>query len=617
MKFGQTLDRLMVNEWREQYVNYELLKQMIQNGVDEAPDFEDYPLVLLNEYFDEVKHEFFTACAQEMVKVQLFFEEKLAAAQRKQTSFKATLADLREAGGGRQFHLRDPQQQPQATRRLRSAYSEFYLMLILLQNYRTLNQTAFRKICKKYDKNFRSTEGQLWYKTVVETSPFVNKTDLNNLIEEVENLYIEYLAHGDRAKAMTKLRVPPLGEPPNPLRVFFAGLFLGLFFVAAIMTGISYIFLDLDATFRELFVHLYRGPFILIWYTFLVATNLFIWQNVGINYVLIFELNPRKHLRPTDVLLIASLLAYGWILCALAFLHREIFEVEKPFYFPLIPLGIVIAAVLNPIRILEYNARMWLVSLLGRIVAAPFSYVTFAAFWLSEQITSLTICLVDHYMLCRFCLRYYANLGNPFDFEPDYVVFLLRILPAWFRLCQCSRRFQESASKSIWYGLNALKYSLTIVMVVFSFIQMETNGQYQSMFDSPWTYSYILSALLWTVYHSFWDLRNDFGLFAAEHKFLREKLIYRKSFYYFIIIADVLLRCFWMLEIFLVSQDHATPYNCKTFGALCDITLRFLWNLFRLENEHLYNCGNFRATRDINLWISEEDMNPQHKKIYF
>ena len=26
-----------------------------------------------------------------------------------------------------------------------------------------------------------------------------------------------------------------------------------------------------------------------------------------------------------------------------------------------------------------------------------------------------------------------------------------------------------------------------------------------------------------------------------------------------------------------------------------------MWNFFRLENEHLNNCGNFRAVRDISI----------------
>jgi xenotropic and polytropic retrovirus receptor 1 len=31
------------------------------------------------------------------------------------------------------------------------------------------------------------------------------------------------------------------------------------------------------------------------------------------------------------------------------------------------------------------------------------------------------------------------------------------------------------------------------------------------------------------------------------------------------------------------------------------ICRRFVWNYFRLENEHLNNCGNFRAVRDISV----------------
>lgn len=31
------------------------------------------------------------------------------------------------------------------------------------------------------------------------------------------------------------------------------------------------------------------------------------------------------------------------------------------------------------------------------------------------------------------------------------------------------------------------------------------------------------------------------------------------------------------------------------------VSRRFVWNFFRLENEHLNNCGKFRAVRDISI----------------
>lgn len=33
----------------------------------------------------------------------------------------------------------------------------------------------------------------------------------------------------------------------------------------------------------------------------------------------------------------------------------------------------------------------------------------------------------------------------------------------------------------------------------------------------------------------------------------------------------------------------------------CVVTRRFIWNFFRLENEHLNNCGQFRVVRDISI----------------
>jgi len=35
--------------------------------------------------------------------------------------------------------------------------------------------------------------------------------------------------------------------------------------------------------------------------------------------------------------------------------------------------------------------------------------------------------------------------------------------------------------------------------------------------------------------------------------------------------------------------------------APCEIIRRFIWNFYRLENEHLNNCGEFRAVRDISI----------------
>lgn len=98
---------------------------------------------------------------------------------------------------------------------LKLAFSEFYLSLILLQNYQSLNFTGFRKILKKHDKIFKTESGSDWRKANVETAPFYTTKKVDLLITEVENLFTQHLEGGNRQRAMKRLRVPPFEEKVN------------------------------------------------------------------------------------------------------------------------------------------------------------------------------------------------------------------------------------------------------------------------------------------------------------------------------------------------------------------------------------------------------------------
>lgn len=99
----------------------------------------------------------------------------------------------------------------------------------------------------------------------------------------------------------------------------------------------------------------------------------------------------------------------------------------------------------------------------------------------------------------------------------------------------------------------------------------------------------------------------DWGLFdknAGENTFLREEIVYpQKAYYYCAIVEDVILRFAWTIQISLTSMQ-VFPYAgdiISTVFAPLEVFRRFVWNFFRLENEHLNNCGEFRAVRDISV----------------
>ena len=64
---------------------------------------------------------------------------------RRRKSVIAQLPGIREKTRDRQTNMKNMHD-------IKLAFSEFYLSLILLQNYQTLNFTGFRKILKKHDK---------------------------------------------------------------------------------------------------------------------------------------------------------------------------------------------------------------------------------------------------------------------------------------------------------------------------------------------------------------------------------------------------------------------------------------------------------------------------------
>lgn len=109
-------------------------------------------------------------------------------------------------------------------------FSEFYLSLVLLQNYQNLNFTGFRKILKKHDKLMNNDSGAKWRQTHVELAPFYMNKEIGKLIEDTENLFINDLEEGDRQKAMKRLRVPPLNEHQSRWTTFKVKFYFNIYF---------------------------------------------------------------------------------------------------------------------------------------------------------------------------------------------------------------------------------------------------------------------------------------------------------------------------------------------------------------------------------------------------
>lgn len=214
---------------------------MLYVAVEEAPAIDSVEEEVLKRHFANFDESFFHYCEQELKKINTFYSEKMAEATRKYAALSTELKEAIEAA--QKSTKKSVQKAGIPTRKaqeLKLAFSEFYLSLILLQNYQNLNHTGFRKILKKHDKLLRVEYGAKWRKEHVETSHFFTNKDIDRIINETETAVTTELEGGDRQRAMKRLRVPPLGEQQSPWTTFKVGLFSGSFivlFIAVVLAG--------------------------------------------------------------------------------------------------------------------------------------------------------------------------------------------------------------------------------------------------------------------------------------------------------------------------------------------------------------------------------------------
>ncbi len=74
-------------------------------------------------------------------------------------------------------------------------------------------------------------------------------------------------------------------------------------------------------------------------------------------------------------------------------------------------------------------------------------------------------------------------------------------------------------------------------------------------------------------------------------------------YYVLAIIEDLIFRSLWTLNISVgeAGTQWLEGNAVGTVLAIMEVFRRFIWNFFRVENEHLNNCGDFRVVRDISI----------------
>ena len=189
----------------------------------------------------------------------------------------------------------------------------------------------------------------------------------------------------------------------------------------------------------------------------------------------------------------------------------------------------------------------------------------------------------------------------------NVLALVLACLPSWWRFLQCLRRYKDT-SNAFPHLANAAKYATTFFDIGTLALKyhFSTTLKYTSDWENPFFYLWLIVKFLGTCYKYFWDIKMDWGFFDAnpgENRFLREVLVYSsRKYYYAAIVQNLVLRFVWLARLYDIGLEGETYKDLvRTVLAFLEVYRRFIWNFFRLENEHLNNCGQFRAVRDISI----------------
>ncbi|XP_034155262.1 xenotropic and polytropic retrovirus receptor 1 homolog [Pangasianodon hypophthalmus] len=359
-------------------------------------------------------------------------------------------------------------------------------------------------------------------------------------------------------------------------------------------------------------LQLYRGSFLLIEFLSLMGLSMYCWRRSGINHILIFELDPRHHLSHHHVLEVAGYLAVCCCISVLAWLHPSFMSIPQQLH-PLLFHSLLLFLLLNPTSTCHSGSRHWFLAVMWKVLTAPLWPVGFADCWLADQLNSLSPVILSLWdLLCFYTFQInWADLQDgsslvresvDWERQSKIVICLIQCFPPWLRFAQCLRDFWDSGNTV--HLLNAGKYSTVFLMVTFAGLYNTAREKSDpAMEESVYVYLYLwaMSTCISVIVTVSWDLRMDWGLLQGNG-LLKEELLYsREVYYYAAMLADVLLRISWAINILLAQmKDSAAVVTASAILAPLEVLRRSIWNFFRLENEHLKNCRQCRAIRDFN-----------------
>jgi hypothetical protein len=610
MKFSEVFEENIINEWKEFYINYQLMKKLLHPIIREYKERKHRMLFKKEELSEKLVTAEYDISIQESYRDQFLVElEKCEFFYR--ANIKFYNARLNKIVEQLEYVKANPKFSDKLDK-LELALKELYKEINLMRSYIQINLKAKSKLKEKFN---------------IYTSYYTNKLNIQNSIEKyidnvgfrefnrnlismginVDNIFSCYytIKYKNNSHKILKDSVTPTYLTGK--QSFYFGFLNGISFILIIFCTLvadyNNIDFDEDPEFKAIFP-MFRGYAITCMYMWLLAINVYAWEIAHVNYKLCFQFKSHySHF--ISILTRVSILTSVFVLMILCYLVLrthipmlyETFSIVPINMTPLICWIVFIVLILLPVfnpKGMMYTYKLLLESL---FISTDFRHV-----WFLDQLTSFIGPLRDiEYTLC-----YYSHYDQPSFDRPNIcnsnrpIVLFIGIFPHFFRTLQCIRIVINNGLYPQIFNMG--KYIFAMLVAVFSFLV-----KFNPAYDILW----LITAVISTIYSTYWDIKFDFGFLEKGKNYpLREKLSYKKKyFYYFVLISNLVFRFIWVLS---VSPEVIYGFIRPEFLFLMiysmEVFRRGMWNFIRVELQHIQLCKEFRVVEYVELPFKKDKL---------
>lgn len=363
-------------------------------------------------------------------------------------------------------------------------------------------------------------------------------------------------------------------------------------------------------------IPVYRAVGSLVALVWLWFANLTVFARARINHIALFDMDTRTSMDRRAVLREASTISVVFFANALFYfkaLRRDGFQSIAPNNFPLLLCLYFVYKLFFP---WEQRQRTWATIL--DCALAPFSALTFRHVYVGDVLTSMVKVLADMaYTACFFVSGEWSNAGmvtcSSRPFYVSVVIPLAHSLPLWFRFMQTIKQYRDTRSRWPYLG-NAFKYAFAQSVILFGVFKphLKTLGAERiSVYQVIWILTFVCS----TLYSFWWDVVMDWGLGNPDSGFLRDRLLFRRRWiYWLVMVADLGLRFLWTASLVPVDSmplwlAQYMDYWMIAAMEVAELFRRAMWGCVRLEWEQIVQGGGLGAA-DIKLSMTMQERSP-------